>query len=130
MESLCKPRNTRKDGSNGVTDAIIMVKKRTADGRECRKCLQMTELLKARGVWERVTRIAWAEESDPESEGMQLGREHRIDTAPFFIMRHGGRERVFASTLRFLQEGLGVHTAADDPQLKPDLKGPEELGLP
>ena len=113
-----------------MKDEIIMVKKRTADGRECRKCLQMTKLLQDRGVWERITRVIWAEEAEPESAGMQLGREHRIDTAPFFIVRQGGRERVFASTLKFLQEGLGVSTSSDDPRLKPDLKGPEELGLP
>ena len=113
-----------------MTDEILMVKKRTADGRECRKCVQMTELLKARGVWERVSRVVWAEEAEPSSEGMQLGRKHRIDTAPFFIIRQGGRERVFASTLKFLQDGLGLQAAADDPRLKPELKGPEELGLP
>ncbi len=76
-----------------MKDEIIMVKKRTADGRECRKCVQMTKLLEDRGVWTRITRVAWAEEAEPESEGMQLGRQHRIDTAPFFIVRAGGRER-------------------------------------
>ena len=113
-----------------MKDEIIMVKKRTADGRECRKCVQMTKLLEDRGVWSRITRVAWAEEAEPESEGMQLGRRHRIDTAPFFIVRAAGRERVFASTLRFLQEGLGVRAVPDDPRLAADLTGPEELGLP
>ena len=113
-----------------MTDEIIMVKKRTADGRECRKCVQMTKLLQDRGVWPRVTRVVWAEEAEPDSEGMRLGRQHRIDTAPFFIVRAGGRERVFASTLRFLQDGLGVDASTNDPRLAPDLKGPEELGLP
>lgn len=106
-----------------------MIKKRTADGRECRKCAHMTKLLQDRGVWDRVSRVVWAEEADPESEGMQLGRQHRVDTAPFFIVRHSGRERVFASTLKFLQEGLGL-AAGNDPRLTADLKGPEELGLP
>ena len=113
-----------------MTDEILMIKKRTADGRECRKCVQMTELLKARGVWDRITRVVWAEEAEPESDGMRLGRKHRIDTAPFFILRQGGRERVFASTLKFLQDGLGLQAAGDDPRLKPELQGPDALGLP
>ena len=113
-----------------MIDEILMVKKRTADGRECRKCVQMTKLLQDRGVWGRITRVVWAEEAEPGSDGMQLGRKHRIDTAPFFIVRQGGREKVFASTLKFLQDGLGLQAAGDDPRLKPGLKGPEELGLP
>ena len=113
-----------------MKDDILMIKKRTADGRECRKCVQMTKLLQDRGVWDRITRVVWAEEAEPASEGMQLGRQHRIDTAPFFIVRQGGRERVYASTLKFLQEGLGLDASAHDPRLAPELKGPEELGLP
>lgn len=112
-----------------MKDEILMIKKRTADGRECRKCVQMTKLLQDRGVWGRITKVVWAEEAEPESEGMQLGRQHRVDTAPFFIVRQGGREHVYNSTLKFLQDGLGLSTG-EDPQLKPELKGPEELGLP
>lgn len=113
-----------------MTDEIVMVKKRTADGRECRKCAHMTKLLQDRGVWGRITRVVWADEAEPQSDGMQLARRHRVDTAPFFIVRQHGRERVFASTLKFLQEGLGLQASAEDPHLKPELKGPEEPGLP
>ena len=114
-----------------MTDEILMIKKRTADGRECRKCVQMTKLLEDRGVWSRITRVIWADEAEPSSEGMQLGRTHRIDTAPFFIVRARGREHVYASTLKFLQEGLGLETSpTTDSRLAADLKSPEELGLP
>ena len=84
---------------------VTMVKKRLANGQDCRKCVQAEALLKDRGLWGRIDRIVWADESDHESEGMHLGRRHGIDTAPFFIVQNGhAQPAVFQSTLRLVKE--------------------------
>ena len=88
---------------------IIMVKKRLADGSECRKCRQMTDLLQQRGVWDRITRVVWAEEGSASSEGSQLASRHGLDTAPFYIIRaDDGQETVYRSTLQMLSTCFGV----------------------
>lgn len=83
---------------------VTMVKKELASGLPCRKCMQAEELLRGRGLWDRVDRIAVAVENDPESEGMQLGRQFGIDSAPFFIVRDAtGREEALVSTIKLMQ---------------------------
>jgi hypothetical protein len=51
---------------------VTMVKKRLANGQPCEKCVQAEELLKRRGLWERIDQVIWADESDPSSAGMKL----------------------------------------------------------
>jgi hypothetical protein len=87
---------------------ITMVKKRLADGTECRKCQEATEHLKSRGLWERVDQTIWALEADPESPGMRLGRDLGIDKAPFFLVREGDEApAVYVSVLQLVRERLG-----------------------
>lgn len=90
---------------------ITMVKKQLASGEPCRKCAQAEELLKNRGLWERIDRVAWAIEGDPSSEGMRLGVEHGVDIAPFFIVEDGsGAPAVYRSALKFIKERLADRT--------------------
>jgi phosphoadenosine phosphosulfate reductase len=80
-----------------------MVKKQLASGEPCRKCQQAEDLLRSRGMLERLDRIVMAVEGDAESEGMRLGRQFGVDTAPFFIVRDGsGIERAITSTLKLV----------------------------
>ena len=61
---------------------ITMVKKRLADGSECRKCQEATAHLQSRGLWVHITEIVWAHEDDHASPGMLLGRQHGVERAP------------------------------------------------
>jgi hypothetical protein len=87
---------------------ITMVKKRLADGSECRKCVEATEHLRSRGLWGQVDEIIWAREDDPSSPGMVLGQQLGIDRAPFFVVKDGqGDPAVYASVLQLVRERLG-----------------------
>ncbi len=87
---------------------ITMVKKRLADGSECRKCVEATDHLQARGLWGRIDEIVWAHEDDPSSLGMVLGQRLGIDRAPFFVVKDAqGGQAVYASVLQLVREKLG-----------------------
>lgn len=86
---------------------ITMVKKRLADGSECRKCVEATEHLQSRGLWERIDEIVWAREDDPASPGMVLGQRLGIERAPFFVVNDGQGDQVYASVLQLVRERLG-----------------------
>jgi phosphoadenosine phosphosulfate reductase len=83
---------------------VTMVKKLLASGAPCQKCAQAEELLKARGLWEKIDEVVWAVETDPSSKGMQLANEHQVTLAPFFIVRNERGEQVFTSTLKLVNE--------------------------
>jgi phosphoadenosine phosphosulfate reductase len=85
-------------------DRLVMVKKRLANGEPCGKCADAERMLKERGLWPRVDEVVWADELDSESAGMQLARAHQVQLAPFYILTHGGSERVYTSTLKLIQE--------------------------
>jgi hypothetical protein len=86
-----------------------MVKKALAGGSDCRKCEEASDYLKSRGLWDRVDEIVWAVEDDPDSPGMELGRQHGVDRAPFFIVREDGAAPVvYTSVLHLVRERLGA----------------------
>ncbi len=70
---------------------VTMVKKRLADGSECRKCLESTDFLKKKGLWEQVDEVVWFDESQPDSAGALLTAEHAMERAPFFVIERPGR---------------------------------------
>lgn len=83
---------------------VTMVKKQLASGLPCRKCMQAEEMLRGRGMWDRIDRIAVAVEGDPESEGMRLGQRFGVESAPFFVIKNGdGKEEALTSTLKLIQ---------------------------
>jgi phosphoadenosine phosphosulfate reductase len=83
---------------------VTMVKKLLASGAPCQKCAQAEELLKARGLWEKIDEVVVAVETDPTSKGMQLANEHQVTLAPFFIVKREQGEQVFTSTLKLVNE--------------------------
>lgn len=90
---------TDSDGST-----LLMVKKRLENGEPCNKCRQAEEILRSRGLYERIDEIVWAEECDPLSPGMKLGAELGVEAAPFFIVKKAsGEQRVYSSVLKFIQ---------------------------
>jgi len=99
-----------------------MVKKKLRDGSECRKCAQATEQLRTRGLLDRIDEVVWAQEGDSESPGIELGRRHGIDTAPFFIVRDDAGEHLYTSVMLLIRERLGqaVSDAEQARQIDPD----------
>jgi hypothetical protein len=87
---------------------VTMVKKRLADGRECRKCAQATAQLQQRGLWDRIDAVVEAQEGDPASPGAQLASRYGVAVAPFFVVRDGDQEQVYTSVMRLIQERLGA----------------------
>jgi phosphoadenosine phosphosulfate reductase len=87
--------------------SVIMVKKRLLSGEPCKKCAQAEEVLRRRGLWDRIDRVVIADEGDAESEGMCLARELGMESAPFFVVSDGAsRPRVFDSVLTLIKDGL------------------------
>jgi len=66
--------------------SVIMVKKRLLNGEPCKKCAQAEEVLRRRGLWQRIDRVVIADEADAQSEGMRMARELKMETAPFFVV--------------------------------------------
>ena len=88
---------------------ITMVKKIKADGSPCKKCADVEERLHAADLQDRIDNIAIADERDPNSEGMQLAREHQVDRAPFFIVKdEQGQTKIYTVYYQLLKEVLGV----------------------
>jgi phosphoadenosine phosphosulfate reductase len=90
---------------------VIMVKKQFRDGTTCQKCAQAEELLRRRGLWERISEVLWAIEGEPSSAGMVLAREHGLELAPFFVVERGGERRVYTSVLKLIADVLSPEAA-------------------
>jgi len=101
---------------------VIMVKKKLADGSDCRKCADATEHLRSRGLLDRIDEIVWAREGDPASPGMVLGARLGVDRAPFFVVRDEQGEHVYTSVLQLVRERFGqaVSTAEQAKAIDPD----------
>src|SRR5690606_11365685 len=91
---------------------VTMVKKRLANGEPCRKCAQAEEMLVRRELWDMVDEVVVADESDANSAGMLLAKEHQVEIAPFFLVSEGGKTRVFDSVIKLAKEVLGPRKAA------------------
>jgi hypothetical protein len=96
---------------------ITMVKKRLADGSECRKCQEATAHLQSRGLWRRIDEIVWARDDDDESAGTVLARRLGVECAPFFVVRDPQGEAVYVSVLQLIRDRLDRPvTAAEQAQ--------------
>jgi phosphoadenosine phosphosulfate reductase len=97
---------------------VTMVKKILLGGAACKKCAQAEDVLRRRGLWDRIDRVVIADEGDASSEGMRLAREFGMATAPFFIVRDDsqpGAPRIFESVLTLIKEALQPGEAAGAP---------------
>lgn len=94
---------------------VTMVKKRLSNGEPCKKCQQAEDMLKRRDLWGGIDEVVWADENDADSTGMRLSKEHRIETAPFFIVERDGKREVYPSAIKLakevLSQKLGTGTA-------------------
>src|SRR5262245_37857748 len=85
---------------------VTMVKKVLLDGSACKKCDQAEELFKRRGLWDSIDEVVMAREADPDCPGMALAAKHRVELAPFFIVRDERGEKVYTSAVEVMRECL------------------------
>jgi phosphoadenosine phosphosulfate reductase len=86
---------------------ITMVKKELAGGKACEKCAQAEDMLRRRGLWDRIDEVVWAIEDEPDSAGMLLAKRHEVEVAPFFIVTdEDGVDTVFTSALKLIRTHL------------------------
>ena len=86
---------------------IIMVKKILADGSPCKKCAEVEQRLQQANLSKHINQIVIADERDPESEGMQLAKKHKVDIAPFFIVeKDDGTTDIYTIYFKFVKEVL------------------------
>lgn len=94
---------------------ITFVKKIKADGSPCRKCAEVQERLEKEGLIDRIDKIVFADERDPESEGLLLAQQHSVDRAPFFIVEQDNAEPVIYTVyFKFVNEVLNHETSEQD----------------
>jgi len=80
---------------------ITLVKKIMEDGKECKKCREVSDLLKKSDELRFIDTILYADIKDPDSEGSRVAREHNIDIAPFFVVEKDGEVTVYKSYMQF-----------------------------
>jgi hypothetical protein len=99
-----------------------MVKKKMADGTDCRKCAEVTQYLQSHGFSDRIDEVVWAREDDPQSPGQLLGARLGVARAPFFVVRDEKGETVYTSVLQLIQARFGkaVTTAERARDIDPD----------
>lgn len=83
-----------------------MVKKILEDGTECKKCQQITEFLKEKGLLERIDRIIYANPKEPEGEGIKLAKTMNVRSAPFFVVEREGKVILYTSVMELIRKEL------------------------
>jgi phosphoadenosine phosphosulfate reductase len=96
---------------------VTMVKKQFRDGSTCKKCEQAEDLLRRRGLWERIDEVVWAHEADPASPGMRLAEQHRVELAPFFVVERPGETQVYTSVLKLVSDVLAPAATSSESEL-------------
>lgn len=85
---------------------ITFVKKIGADGLPCRKCRDVERRLREADLLRFIDAVAIADERDPASAGLALAREFGMTSAPFFVVRAGGRAEIYSIYLKLVREVL------------------------
>jgi hypothetical protein len=97
---------------------ITLVKKILANGEPCRKCHDVEARLRSSGAWDRIDEVIIADERDPQSPGMRLANDLKVERAPFFVVTQDGERRVYTVYFKFVREVLdgsvtAQHAAAE-----------------
>ncbi len=90
-----------------MSRSITMVKKIKSDGSPCKKCAEVEQRLRDRGLIDRIDHIVIADERDENSPGMQLARQYQVERAPFFIVEEDGVEaQIYTVYFKLVKEVL------------------------
>jgi 3-hydroxyisobutyrate dehydrogenase-like beta-hydroxyacid dehydrogenase len=86
---------------------ITLVKKVLADGKLCKKCIELIHKLEASENMKFINNTVIAVENDPDSEGMILAKKFAVDKAPFFIFENKkGEAKTLLTYSDFIREAL------------------------
>ncbi|WP_299945197.1 hypothetical protein [uncultured Microbulbifer sp.] len=86
---------------------ITLVKKVLADGSLCRKCRDVQARLEEKGQLSRIDRTLIADVRDPQSAGIKIARQYKVERTPFFIVEREGREaEIYTIYAKFAKEVL------------------------
>lgn len=86
---------------------ITMVKKILEDGSPCRKCVQVDERIDKDGVRDQIHETIVADMRDPDSEGLKLAQQFKVERAPFFIVKEDGKKpQIYTVYFQLVKEVL------------------------
>jgi len=86
---------------------ITFVKKITADGEACRKCVDVEQRLRESGYWDYIDTVLVADERKADSAGVHMAAALGVDKAPFFVVEDSdGGISVYTIYFKFLREVL------------------------
>ncbi|WP_444931279.1 hypothetical protein ACJJIF_05700 [Microbulbifer sp. SSSA002] len=86
---------------------ITLVKKILADGSPCAKCRDVEEKLEENGQMQFINQTLIADVRDPQSSGLQLAQQHKVERAPFFVVEREGQEaEIYTVYFKFAKEVL------------------------
>ena len=86
---------------------ITFVKKILADGSPCKKCNEVMSKMEAADQMRFIDAIEVADESDSESQGMQLAAKYEVNRAPFFLVEDdAGKVEVYTVYFKLVKEVL------------------------
>ncbi len=94
---------------------ITMVKKIMKDGSPCRKCADVLTQLEENKLLDKIDQIVIADERDPDSEGMILAQQHKVDLAPFFVVEEDGQAtKIYTVYFKFVKEVLSEQISEEE----------------
>ena len=84
---------------------ITFVKKIKADGEPCRKCADVQSRLESGDQLRFIDNTVIADERDPESIGIKLAQQYKVEQAPFFLVEdEAGEVKVYTIYFQLVKE--------------------------
>lgn len=93
---------------------ITMVKKIMEDGRECKKCRQVSERLESGGEMAFINEIIYADVRDPSSEGHRVAEKYNVNIAPFFVVEEKGQVNIYKTYMELKRKVFNKLVEAAD----------------
>ncbi|GAA5442694.1 hypothetical protein Misp06_00869 [Microbulbifer sp. NBRC 101763] len=86
---------------------ITLVKKVLADGSPCAKCRDVQEKLEGNDQLKFIDQTLIADVRDPQSAGIKIAQQYKVERAPFFVVEREGQEAVIYTVyFKFAKEVL------------------------
>jgi hypothetical protein len=97
---------------------ITMVKKILEDGKECKKCQEVSQRLEQNDELQYINQIVWADVNNPESEGYKIAKAYNIDIAPFFLVDDKGQITIYKTYLELKRKVFNKEPEAQDIEIE------------
>lgn len=105
---------------------ITLVKKIMEDGKQCKKCGEVSQRLEEGNEMRFIDRTVIADVRDPDSEGMKIAEKHDVKVAPFFVVEEDGIERIYKTYMQFKRDVLKKVVEAADVEIEEKRKAQTE----